>query len=182
MINIIYRVYYGDEIVYLGRTHQELVDRIREHLFHSLKLKTLDIFRISKIEYTELETEADMFLYEIYYINKLKPVLNVDDKACDDLTYTLPELTFSDWSTPLWEKWKSDKEKERETKAKTAQLAQKEREIEMRMRAGEISSSEHCEELERIKRDKAKLAYEAGKLATEEYIDTVAGKKSISEL
>ena len=37
------------------------------------------------VEYALCETEADMFVYEVYYINRFKPALNKDDKAKDEL-------------------------------------------------------------------------------------------------
>lgn len=46
-----------------------------------------------------------MNLYELYYILKDRPALNVDDKAHDQLTVTLPELRWTKFTTPLWEKW-----------------------------------------------------------------------------
>ena len=53
------------------------------------------ISNVSKIEYAEFLSEADMNLYEIYYINLLKPPLNCDDKAKDELTVSLPDV---DWN------------------------------------------------------------------------------------
>ena len=43
--------------------------------------KLIDIFSVTHIETATCQTEADMFLYEIYYINRFKPALNRDDKA-----------------------------------------------------------------------------------------------------
>lgn len=102
----LYRIYYGDQIVYIGRTKQPLQNRIRGHLYQKPMHRTIDIEQVSKIEYTELPTEADMNLYEIYYILTLKPLLNVDDKTKDYPTVTLPELVWSEFRTKLWEKWK----------------------------------------------------------------------------
>ena len=51
-----------------------------------------------------------MYLYEIYYINKLKPGLNCDDLADDDLTIELPELEFKEFSAPILESWSSELE------------------------------------------------------------------------
>ena len=66
----------------------------------------IDIHNVTKIEYTMLSTEADMNLYEIYYINLWKPPLNVDDKAKDNLTITLPELEWKKFVPANWDKWK----------------------------------------------------------------------------
>ena len=101
----IYRVYYDDTVVYVGRTKQKLVDRIRGHLFAKPMHRVLNIEQISRIEYAELPTEADMNLYEIYYILLLHPMLNVDDKARDYPTVKLPELKWEVFTTNLWKKW-----------------------------------------------------------------------------
>ena len=79
----LYRIYYGDNIVYVGRTNQPLSTRIRGHLLAKPMHRKLSIDLITRIEYAEFESEADMNLYEIYYILLLHPTLNVDDKTRD---------------------------------------------------------------------------------------------------
>ena len=111
---ILYKIYYGDTLVYLGRTKQPLQDRIRGHLFKKPMHRSIYIEQVSKIEYTEFKTEADMNLYEIYYINLLKPPLNIDDKTRDLLTVYLPEVEWKLFETPLWDKWKEEIEKQDE--------------------------------------------------------------------
>lgn len=91
---ILCRIYYGNYLAYLGRTKQPLQARIRGHMFAKPMHRVIDIHNVTKIEYTMLQTEADMNLYEIYFINLWKPPLNVDDKARDDLTIKLPELSW----------------------------------------------------------------------------------------
>lgn len=104
----LYRIYYGDSIVYIGRTKQPLQNRIRGHLFAKPMHRTIAISQVSKIEYAEFQTEADMNLYEIYFILKEKPPLNVDDKTRDELTVSLPDVEWKRWRTHLWEKWKDE--------------------------------------------------------------------------
>jgi hypothetical protein len=48
-----------------------------------------------------------MYLYEIYYINKLHPLLNRDDAAEDELTVALPEAAFAEFHCDLMDKWKA---------------------------------------------------------------------------
>lgn len=103
---ILYRIYYGERIVYVGRTKQPLQSRIRGHMFAAPMHKSIDIHNVSAIEYTTLNSEADMYLYEIYYINLWKPDLNVDDKAKDDLTLSLPEHKWTEFIPANWDKWK----------------------------------------------------------------------------
>jgi excinuclease UvrABC nuclease subunit len=103
---IIYRIWYGDKIVYLGRTRQNLQQRIRGHFFAKPRHRKIDIFAVTKIDYAEFKTQADMYLYEIYYINKFKPPLNVDDVAKDELTISLPEVKWNLFRCDLMDKWK----------------------------------------------------------------------------
>lgn len=143
----LYRIYYGEHLVYLGRTKQSLQERIRGHLFKKPHHRSLYIEHITNIEYASFQTEADMNLYEIYFINLWKPSLNVDDKTKDNLTLTLPDVEWKPFQTPLWEKWRSeisikaDKlQMEREEKAAKSELK---RLMRGRMLNHEISVAEY---------------------------------------
>lgn len=105
---ILYKIYYGDNLVYLGRTKQPLQNRLRGHFFKKPMHRVIDINLVSKIEYAEFKTVADMYLYEIYYINRLKPSFNIDDLAADEVTVTLPEVPFIEYKCPLFERWKDE--------------------------------------------------------------------------
>lgn len=102
---LVYRVWYGDTLVYVGRTKQPLQDRIRGHLFQKPMHRTIAIEQVTKIEYAEFQTEADMNLYEIYFILKWHPPLNVDDKTRDFPTVDLPPVEWREFNTKLWDKW-----------------------------------------------------------------------------
>lgn len=106
---ILYKIYYGEHLAYLGRTKQPLQARIRGHMFQKPMHRNIDIHNVSKIEYTECKSTADMYVYEIYYINLLKPPLNRDDKADDDLVdIHLPELEWKEFVPSKWEEWKKE--------------------------------------------------------------------------
>lgn len=144
---VLYRIYYGNTLVYLGRTLQPLQDRIRGHLFKKPMQRELDINQITKIEYTTLQTEADMYLYEIYYINLWHPPLNKDDKSHDNLTVSLPELKWEKFETKLWEKWKEqihkiDKDAEEARKRKLEHFNAM-TELKRQRRAKEITEEEY---------------------------------------
>lgn len=150
----LYRIYYGDSIVYLGRTMQPLQNRIRGHLFKKPMHREICIEQVSKIEYATFQSQADMNLYEIYFINLWKPGLNKDDKAGDDLTVSLPEVEWKLFTTPLWEKWRKEIE-ERDLAAQAKRKAQLEaiqRKEEMRkkLRAGEISEDEFWDLVDKL--------------------------------
>ena len=105
---ILYRIFYDGNLVYVGRTTQELKDRLRLHFFSKPMVRKLNILSTSHIDYTVLPSEANMFLYEIYYINLWHPCMNVDDNARDCFTadIILPELTFYAFDDPILKKWK----------------------------------------------------------------------------
>ena len=103
---ILYRIWYENCLAYLGRTKQPLQARMRGHMFAKPMHRAIDIHNVTKIEYTMLTTEADMNLYEIYFINLWKPPLNVDDKAYDNLTISLPELEWREFVPNRWDEWK----------------------------------------------------------------------------
>lgn len=103
---ILYRIWYGNCLAYLGRTKQPLQARIRGHMFQKPMHRAICIHNTTKIDYAMFKTEADMNLYEIYFINKWKPPLNVDDKARDDLTIELPDVEWADFLPVNWEDWK----------------------------------------------------------------------------
>ena len=70
--------------------------------------RSISINLVTKIEYAEFSTEADMNLYEIYFINLWKPPLNIDDKCKDNLTVSLPDVEWKTFTTHLWDKWKNE--------------------------------------------------------------------------
>lgn len=131
-MNTIYKIYHEEQLIYVGRTKQKLQDRLRGHFFHKPLHKKLEIDAVTKIEFAQCHTVADMYLYEIYYINLLHPLLNVDDQAKDELTIQLPELAFIEYDCPLMNKWKEQitkkkelREQRRKEGIKRAQLKRK---------------------------------------------------------
>ena len=122
IMNTIYRIWYSKEpterdsskefLVYIGRTKNDLTQRIRQHFMEHPFQKKLDIKGVSHIDYTTFSTVADMYVAEILLINQYKPPLNVDDKARDELTLPieLPPIEWTRWEKPqLMEKWKNDR-------------------------------------------------------------------------
>lgn len=153
---ILYRIFYRSGIAYLGRTKQLLQDRIRGHIFKRPMHRDIDINLVTKIEYAEFDTEADMNVYEIYFINKWKPPLNKDDKARDDLSFDLPNVEWKLFITQLWSKWK-DKV--------SADIAE-----EQKQRAMKIEFDNQC----KIMRDK----WRGGEIARDEYYAFKEGEKN----
>jgi len=150
---ILYRIFYESKMVYLGRTKQPLQDRIRGHVFKRPMHRDIDINLVTKIEYTEFKTEADMNVYEIYFINKFKPPLNKDDKARDELTFEIPDVTWTIFNIPLWSKWK-EKINTDATEEEMKRIAKIEHSNQCRImrkmwHAGEIGENEYYDFLER---------------------------------
>lgn len=150
-VNILYQVYYGEHLIYLGRTRQPIDRRLHGHFFNKPMHKKLDVRSVSRVRVAKTQTTADMYLYEIYYINRLKPPLNCDDKAKDDLTIELPELEWLEYDPKLMPKWIAEADR-REQAAKE----RRQREIE--------------ESLKVINERRAR--HGANPLAMEEYLGT----------
>lgn len=140
-------------------------------------LKKIDINKVSKIECAEFKTRADMYLYEIYYINLYKPIFNKDDKAKDKLTIHLPDVSFYEWTTPLWDKWKEEinlatqKYEELKTKIKVFEEKQRKRKAEILKlhKKGVINSDEYWEESNKIRQERAVFQYDNGLISFDEY-------------
>jgi hypothetical protein len=158
---ILYKIYYENSLVYLGRTKQALQDRIRGHFFKKPMHRSIDINLVTKIEYAEFSTEADMYLYEIYYINTLKPPLNVDDKARDGITVTLPDVEFREFTTKLWDGWKEEINKQNANRQnkwdRHYDLSEELRILRSRHRMGEISESEFVARYDSISEENEEL-------------------------
>lgn len=162
----LYKIYYDDVLVYLGRTKQPLQTRLRGHFFKKQMHRVIDIQQVSRIEYAEFATVADMYLYEIYYINLLKPTLNCDDCAQDALTVSLPDVEFIKYDPPLLEKWKEEiKEKDSEInrmRERLCELPQLISVLRKRKANGEITEDEYWNE-------KMKLTIEEKELSKKLY-------------
>ena len=145
---LVYRVWYGDTLAYVGRTKQPLQDRIRGHLFQRPMHRTIAIEQVTKIEYAEFTTEADMNLYEIYFILKDHPPLNVDDKTRDFPTVSLPPVEWKEFRTGLWEKWADELRRKAGERGKMMvryrQIPEDIRIARSAYRMGEISEDEFC--------------------------------------
>lgn len=79
-----------DKIIYVGRT-QDIESRMYNHYLNDYWWEFVD-----KIYIGITNSETDMAIYEIYYINKYKPIYNTKDKFSDSdfPTLQLEELSF----------------------------------------------------------------------------------------
>ena len=83
---IIYDYDNKDEIIYVGKSNANLLNRASE----SAKQRTKGKF--SKIELLEMPSHADTNIYEMYYIAKYKPIYN-SDSCCEDYpTFELSDI------------------------------------------------------------------------------------------
>lgn len=105
---ILYKIYSENCLLYLGRTKQPLNRRLHSHFFKKPMVREINIDCVTKIEYAVFPSEADMNVMEVYLINKLKPVLNRDDKARDQLTIRLPEPEFKEHHCHLIDRWREE--------------------------------------------------------------------------
>jgi hypothetical protein len=136
--NTLYKIYYGDLVVYLGRTRQPINTRLRGHFFGKPMHRKIDLPSVTRIEIAQCKTVADMYLYEVYYINSLHPPLNCDDKAHDDLTVSLEPLEWREHWPHLMEDWakelreKDDENTRRRMAARARELSERNQHREVR--------------------------------------------------
>lgn len=159
---MLYRIWYGEHLVYVGRTKQPLQNRIRGHLFAKPMHRAISIGQVTKIEYASFTTEADMNLYEIYYILKWHPPLNVDDKTKDYPTVDLPDVSWTEFKTPLWDKWTDELERKADRRDKARrryyrEIPQEKCVIRALWRSGEISEDEYYERKEKLHQEEENL-------------------------
>jgi len=163
--HILYRIFYDDDLVYLGRTNQPLNTRLRGHFINRPMQRKLECNSVTKIEYINFSAEADMNLYEIYFINKYKPPLNCDDKARDDLTVSLPEPEWVDhWpdrmSIWLQELKERDARIEKISRAQIRICAEGLPTLRKNYHDGKITEEQYCHKRERIQNRQRELADE----------------------
>lgn len=77
------------EIIYIGQTNNSLSKRFKKH--NHLPQECYE--EVKEKRFVELNSAADLFVYEIYYINKYKPKFNRSGKGEDELSpdILLPE-------------------------------------------------------------------------------------------
>ena len=123
--------------------------------------RAIDINLVTKIEYATFPTEADMNLYEIYFINKLKPPLNIDDKTRDELTVELPYVEFKTFECHLWERWKQEinaKNDEYSIKRdRYNSIYQEHRILRNKLKMEQITKDEYCKQLDLLNQEKDNL-------------------------
>lgn len=78
-------------VVYVGKSTQGLGSRLLSTVYENDRYKTVRYF-----SYTLIENRSDTSIYEIYYISKLKPLLNIESNHIEDTTLILPELEFTE--------------------------------------------------------------------------------------
>lgn len=92
--NIIYRYFdKQNNVIYVGLTSRPLKRRVKEHSIEQLQSET------DHIDFAMVPSEADMRMYELFYINKYQPKYNKRDLYKDGNTINLPELTFQPYLT-----------------------------------------------------------------------------------
>lgn len=90
----IYRIYNKDkQIIYIGKSNKDLYGRlstsIMEQFYKGDEFPTY-------YDCVELKTDCDVDIYELYYINTIKPLNNTSAKYNDIPRVKLPELNFGE--------------------------------------------------------------------------------------
>lgn len=107
-IYCLYKIYSENCLLYVGSTKASLMSTLHEHFFKENQKKPINLACVTKIEYAFLPSEADLLVAEAYYVNKLKPALNMEAKAQDQLHIEMPALRFQAFQCETLSKWKED--------------------------------------------------------------------------
>ncbi|SCI14210.1 nucleotide excision repair endonuclease [Romboutsia sp. Marseille-P6047] len=81
--------YRTNDIIYIGKTKRSLETRMYEHFSKGGHLPNKCYNSVGRIEYIVCKTEADAILIENYFINKYKPVYNIEYKVESPLTLNI---------------------------------------------------------------------------------------------
>ena len=99
-------------------------------------------------------SQADMNLYEIYFILKWHPPLNVDDKTRDFPTVDLPPVEWREFSTKLWDKWVDELQRKATDREKALrryhQIPEEIRVLRSANKTGELSDEEFWDRKEAL--------------------------------
>ena len=149
----IYKIYYGEELVYIGKTGMQLNQRLRTHFFKTPMVRMIDITQVSKIEHASM-SQADMIVMELYLINKCKPIMNAANKARDELSFEIQEPIFELYECELMGKW-ANKIEDNDRHYAAEKVRKKEREKErlalrVKRREGEITEDEYWDQYEEL--------------------------------
>ena len=89
----VYRIYnMNKDIIYVGKSNKDLYKRLPESILEQFNKGDEIPFYY---DCAELKTECDVDIYELYYINTIKPVNNTVSKYNNMPRVKLPELKFT---------------------------------------------------------------------------------------
>ena len=84
----VYFYYIGNEIVYVGKTINGINKRLSEH-YHQNDELSKHLNEIHRIDYMQLQSQADMDMCELFYIYKLRPKYNKTIKSYTEMSKEL---------------------------------------------------------------------------------------------
>lgn len=94
-----------NKIIYVGKT-KNLNQRIHRHFSKDGHLSKECYENVYEIEYCEFNTNTDMTMFEVYMINKYRPIYNIDLKYNDNMDNCIFNLLEPKWN--FYNKAKAD--------------------------------------------------------------------------
>lgn len=76
----------NNNVIYVGRTNS-IITRMNQHFDTDGHLPTEWYEQVEHIEYIKMSSIIDMYIKELYYINRLKPIYNRNDININDEKY-----------------------------------------------------------------------------------------------
>lgn len=103
----VFRIWYDNEVVYVGYTSQALATVLRRHFLKPNKqFMPIDIRKVTQIDMQIHKSRADAMLYAVYYRNKWKPRLNGGYWESDRLSINLPKVRWRVYRSRLMDQWR----------------------------------------------------------------------------
>lgn len=97
----VYKYVWNDEVIYVGKSNTDIEKRIQCHSREDKFQKYLDD---ADVYFCFLPNAATTDIYELYYINKYHPILNVTSKYdCEPVGIDVADIEWSKYSpTKYW--------------------------------------------------------------------------------
>lgn len=139
--------------IYVGRT-TDMKRRMAEHFSKRGHLPKGCYDQVNSIEYLTLDSEVDMVIKEIYYINYFKPIFNIKDKKSSELSLKFDSV--DNWKEYLGHKIETKERLKKEVDKLSTKLATVEHKLDFMERVALPSHKEQLKKLRLMHKEKYK--------------------------
>lgn len=98
---LVFRIWYGDEIVYVWYTSKYLTTALR-NVFFGVHQR-VDVTKVTKVDYQGKRSLADAAVYAMYYKHLFNPTLQYVSPG--PLTIHLKQYKWTEFTSPVFARW-----------------------------------------------------------------------------